>query len=769
MGHLRGKTQLKTEDDRVRNATREADRRAISIALITGTYPILTTTFIDREIEALRRRGISIDILAMRRPDGEVPLSASQQKAAEQVTYLLPARPVHVLASSLIAFLRSPIRFWTTFAILVGGSHPNLKSRLKAILHFGEGLVASEILRKGRFDEIQAHFVDRAAAVALVVSRLLRKPYTLSVHAGADVFVEKVLLPEKLGHARKVVTCTDYNKVFLTDLVGSEIGSRIVSIPHGLDLSQYTAPASHDSGIPVVIAVGQLKERKGLMDLVEAAAILRDRGQNFRCHIVGAGPLEPALRSRIEALELGETVQLLGSLSHDDVIEEYRRASIFALPCVESSDGNRDGIPNVIPEAMAMGLPVVSTPVSGIPEVVDDGDTGLLVDPKSPASLADALGELMADDNRRREMGLAGQASIAEIFDLEKNIDRLVLELWPEGSIPAGKLKWTAIAWAPYSRRSEMFAEELGASLHCIHYLRFRSPRHAPVKYIMQALKTWAVLTRERPDAVHVQNPPFVCGAVVWLYTVLFGGTFVTEFHSAAFGSAWEWALPVQRFLARVAAVNIVTSTHWADLVEGWGGRTLEMHDPFLALGEGAPYEVEDGFNIGFISTFAPDEPVHAVVEAASRVPEVNVYITGDLSMKPADVDPVPPNVFFTGFLDLNTDYLGLLHAIDAAMVLTTRDHTLQLAACEAIGAGKPVITSDWDYLRDLFGGAALYVGSDVDSIEKGIRGMLADHLVLADHVEVVRGEGRALWNKRLSRLQEMVGAELGRSGKGRG
>lgn len=318
---------------------------------------------------------------------------------------------------------------------------------------------------------------------------------------------------------------------------------------------------------------------------------------------------------------------------------------------------------------------------------------------------------------------------------------------------------WVAIAWAPYSRRSEMFARELRGSLRCIHYLKFQAPAYAPLKYVLQSIRTLQVLFRERPSAIHVQSPPFVCGLVVDLYCRLTGARFVIEHHTASFGRAWDWALRLQRYVARRAVVNIVTSEHWADLIRSWGARPLVMYDPFLELPAGAPVTLAPGFNVAFISTFAADEPVDAVLDAARRMPEVRFSVTGD-TRKPSAArfvaDP-PHNVTFTGFLDPNREYLGLLRAADAAMVLTTRDHTLQLAGCEAISVGTPLITSDWPYLRDLFAKGAVFVAATAESICDGIREVIGRREELAKEIDAFRRTRRQEWDERLAELEAAI------------
>ena len=324
--------------------------------------------------------------------------------------------------------------------------------------------------------------------------------------------------------------------------------------------------------------------------------------------------------------------------------------------------------------------------------------------------------------------------------------------------MPRGRSNWLAISWAPYSRMSDTFARELKGKLHCIHYLRFQSPPHAPLKYIMQAFRTLQVLFQERPAAIHVQNPPFVCGLVVCLYCRASGARFVLHYHSAAFGRVWDWALPIQRFLARRAATNIVTNQHWADIVRSWGAQTLVMVDPFLDLPQGEPFAVEPGFNVAFVSTFAPDEPVEAVVRAAALVPQVHFYITGDTRKKPASFfAEVPPNVTFTGFLDPNRQYPSLLRAADAIMVLTTRDYTLQLGGCEAAALGKPLITSDWPYLREVFPKGTVYVSDSAESIRDGILAVQERYDDLAKEMLTLRQDSRQEWDTRLGQLKEMV------------
>ncbi|HWQ14629.1 MAG TPA: glycosyltransferase [Roseiflexaceae bacterium] len=321
------------------------------------------------------------------------------------------------------------------------------------------------------------------------------------------------------------------------------------------------------------------------------------------------------------------------------------------------------------------------------------------------------------------------------------------------------------VAWAPYGRRSELLAAELGARMYFIHNLKYKVPIYAPLKYVPQSVRTLRVLLSERPRVVFVQNPPFVCGLVVWLYCLLSGARFVLDHHTDAFARRWAWARPVQTFLARRALTNLVTGSHWAETVRSWGARAFILPDPFVTLPEGEPFAVRPGFNVVFINTFAADEPTDAVVQAAARCPDVHFYITGNTARRPASYFAnLPANVTFTGFLP-DAQYFGLLRAAQAVMALTTRDFTLQGGGCEAVSLGKPLITSDWPFLRELFARGAVYVENTSDGICAGVGVMRQRHQELEREVLAFRQERRREWDERFAQLGAIVASAEARRG----
>jgi glycosyltransferase involved in cell wall biosynthesis len=276
-------------------------------------------------------------------------------------------------------------------------------------------------------DHIHAHFADRASLVALIASRLLNRPFSLTAHAN-DIYVNPSLLKEKMAHAKVTVTVSRYNESHLRAASANGRTANIRCIYNGIDLPTYRPQPSTPRERPLLLAVGQLKEKKGLDQLIEACDILRGRGYEFDCEIVGDGPLRRPLEGMIERLALRDRVSLLGALPQDTVTARYGDAEIFVLPCVIGSDGDRDGIPTVILEAMAMGLPVVSTNLSGIPEAVVHGTTGVLVRPQDPIALADAVARLLDDRGLREGMGRQGRRRVEEMFDAEANVRTLLQE-----------------------------------------------------------------------------------------------------------------------------------------------------------------------------------------------------------------------------------------------------------------------------------------------------------------------------------------------------
>lgn len=408
------------------------DSKPLRLIYIVGRYPELTDTFIDREIATLRQFGdFHIQTVSIRYPLTLGSSSTDHQKICQDTLYLIPQRwsqfnyAAFLLANLFFIFTRPKVYFGTFFYLFTH-PHPSLKTRLMTILHFLQGVYAAFLLRDQKFDHIHAHFIDRAVIVALVVSRFLDKSYSLTAHA-ADIYTKAILLREKIANASFVVTVSQYNKAYLLKTYPGLDPEKFHVIHPWVDVVQFSPPPDpvvHDR--LHILSVGRLVEKKGHLDLVDACRLLRDRGLDFECRIVGEGPLRSELEERITRYHLQGCVDLLGGQPQEKV-RGFLGAwtDVFVLPCVIANNGDRDGIPVSLAEAMAIGLPVISTDIVGIGELVQPG-TGILVPPHHPMELAAALQTLSSTSPMdRMEIGRMGRAVVTGEFNLLDETRRL--------------------------------------------------------------------------------------------------------------------------------------------------------------------------------------------------------------------------------------------------------------------------------------------------------------------------------------------------------
>lgn len=414
----------------------------MTVAYILKMYPRFSETFILNEILELERQGLDVQIFSLVKPD-DGRFHAKLAKVQAKVTYL-PEYPTHhggepVRTACWNLFRRDAGKFLSTlWYSLMHSEEIGLKQFLRAT-------VLADALMKKPVDHMHAHFASSAAGVALIAHLFTGIPYSFTAHA-KDIYINSVdqdLLRDKMQAAQFVVTVSDFNRQHLLDvaqkknkrakLIQSSIPSgayrpQVLRLYNGIDLDQFNPKANRvlESGrTPLILSVGRLVEKKGFEDLIRACGILRDKGLNFRCEIIGKGPREAAIRELISQLNLNNHVRLLGAKPQDDVVAIYEQATVFALPCIVAEDGNRDGLPTVLLEAMAMGLPTVSTNLTGVPEIIDDESTGLLVPPQDPPALASALTRLLSDMALGKSMGDAARIKVAREFDLRQNVSTL--------------------------------------------------------------------------------------------------------------------------------------------------------------------------------------------------------------------------------------------------------------------------------------------------------------------------------------------------------
>ena len=237
---------------------------------------------------------------------------------------------------------------------------------------------------------------------------------------------DQVSVRRQLKQATKIVTVSEFHRAYIAALCSSIQPDDVEIVHYGLETDGFQPSASPARNeIPHILSVGSLTEKKGHEYLIDACVLLAEKGYDFQCSIIGVGPLQESLQARVNRYKLQDKVHLLGGKKQDEVLDLYRQSDIFALACVVAQGGDRDGMPNVLIEAMAMQLPVVTTPVTGIPELVRDGENGLLVPERDGAALAQALERLMQDEPLRRELGRRGRETVLNGFEVRQTAAKL--------------------------------------------------------------------------------------------------------------------------------------------------------------------------------------------------------------------------------------------------------------------------------------------------------------------------------------------------------
>ncbi len=385
------------------------------LAYLFQRFPSFTQTFCYREIVELRRQGASPAILSVRRPVDE-PAQDWDAAIVGQVEYL--PGDEQVVREVDRAARKGKLPESAAREIAAWGRKTDFL-RLYQAAYLGPRLQALGVRH------VHAHFAGLAARTAYWIERFFGISFSFTAHAN-DIFAPKsfeISLGELISAARAVVTVSDFGVRFLREKYPRE-AAKIHRVYNGIDLGRFPQ-AEFTATPPAIVSIGRLIEKKGFHDLIEACRVLRERGVEFRCEIIGEGPLERALRDQIMGAGLTTVITLTGPLPQGEVIERLTRSALFALPCVAEVGGGMDNLPTVVMEAMAAGLPVISTALGGVPEMVRDGITGLLVPEHQPVALADALAQILADQRLARSLGEAGRKRAAELFAINKSAEAL--------------------------------------------------------------------------------------------------------------------------------------------------------------------------------------------------------------------------------------------------------------------------------------------------------------------------------------------------------
>ena len=361
---------------------------------------------------------------------------------AEAVSWLKRAHCGPLLSWSIVranleVLARQPLRYTTTLLLLLRRTWGSIRFFAGAVAFFPKAVDLSRRMLAARVDHVHAHFASHPAAVAWVIHRLSGIPYSFTAH-GSDLHRDRHMLEDKVAEAAFVVAISNYNRDVILKECGTGAGVKVAVIHCGVDLGAFKPgsadqePGSSDQGVgsrqqpPTVLCIGTLHEVKGQAILIEACGLLTSRGVPMACHLVGDGPDQPQLTRLAARVGIGDRVHFSGRLTQEEVRDALRTATVVAAPSVPTRSGRREGIPVALMEAMASGVPVVASRISGIPELVEDGESGLLVEPRDAEGLANALERLLGDEGLRRRLGAAGRIKVQQEFDLRKSAAFLV-------------------------------------------------------------------------------------------------------------------------------------------------------------------------------------------------------------------------------------------------------------------------------------------------------------------------------------------------------
>jgi glycosyltransferase involved in cell wall biosynthesis len=403
--------------------------------MILKGYPRISETFISNEILLLENLGFAVHLFSMRRPRENFSHESVKEIRAK-VDYLPETliKPLpHLLYHNLLLAAKKPVVY---AGALRAGFRRFLRTHKSATIKhlFQAGYLAHRFLPASGVTHLHAHFAHSPTSVAMFTSLLTGLPFSFTAHAKDIYTSDPRQIREKIGLARFVVTCTEYNRKHLREL-SDGYATPIHRNYHGIDIKLFF-DKNEKPKIPVqpyqILTVARLTAKKGLSTIYKALRILCDQGVSLHHTHIGGGEDREKIISLIKDLDLESLTELLGTQPHQVVLAHYKNADLFVLGCEVAPNGDRDGIPNVLAEGMAMGLPVVVTDISAIPELVQDGKTGLLVPPGRPRQLAEAMLRMLTDGELRSRVIAAGKQRVVREFD-NRQLIRELAEVYREG------------------------------------------------------------------------------------------------------------------------------------------------------------------------------------------------------------------------------------------------------------------------------------------------------------------------------------------------
>ena len=387
------------------------------IGYLVSQYPAPSHTFIRREVAALRAQGLSIATYSIQRPPAG--LDSALDRAAADSTFAVLGQGMGAFAAAhLLAIVTRPGRYAATLALACRHRVPGLRAAIWALFHFAEAILLARRLQRDGVDHLHNHFANSGASVGLLASRFAGIDWSLTLHGISEFdYPAGLLLADKIARARFVACVSRFGMAQAMRQTSPDQWRKYAIVRCGVDLVMLPPPGDREaSGCLRLVAVGRLSPEKGQAGLIDAIAALRSRGMAPALTLIGDGPEEAALRARAARAGVADLIHFAGRLDERATLARIAAADLLVLPSF------MEGLPVVLMEAMALGVPVVATRVAGIPELVRDGDTGLLFDPADWDGLADAIARLADDPALRARLAAAGKRRIADEFAIERAV-----------------------------------------------------------------------------------------------------------------------------------------------------------------------------------------------------------------------------------------------------------------------------------------------------------------------------------------------------------
>ncbi len=406
-------------------------KKKVKIAYIFTRFPCLTQLFALREVEELRRLGIDVQPYSLNRVQAEEMQDSLMKFWFDKTIYVPSSSSFQCLVSLSKISIKHFRIFWGGLIVkYISGNIQNLRYLFASLAVFSQATHITQELVKTNVMWIHAHFATNATTVAWIIKHLSGIPYSFTPHA-YDIFKREFqteFLKTKIQDAHFVVAESQFNKFFLQNFSEQKSENGRYPVIHcgvGADYLHRQLKKDYKNPFPIILCIARLVEKKGHEYLIRALDIIKQQALDFKCIMVGNGPLKEQLINQVKEKKLEDRVEFVGEFSPVQVRDILERADIFCLPCIHANSGDRDGIPVALMEAMAKRLPVISTHMKGITELIRSGDNGLLVPERDEQALADALITLLKSANLRSRLAEAGYNTIHEYFNSQKETTKL--------------------------------------------------------------------------------------------------------------------------------------------------------------------------------------------------------------------------------------------------------------------------------------------------------------------------------------------------------